>query len=79
MRQAAKVACFLANVNSLPFDYVVRQKVAGTTLNFFIVKQFPVLPPFAYNPADTAFIAPARPGTGLHRLGHGAVRGRPVG
>ena len=51
-------ACFLANVNSLVFDYVSRQKVAGTHLNYFFVKQFPALPPSAYTPADIAYITP---------------------
>jgi hypothetical protein len=30
---------------SLPLDYCARQKVGGTTLNFFIFEQLPVLPP----------------------------------
>ena len=33
---------------SFVFDYVVRQKVAGATLKYFIVKQFPTLPPDIY-------------------------------
>jgi hypothetical protein len=40
--------CLIANVNSLVFDYVARQKVGGTTLNFFIMKQFPLLSPSAF-------------------------------
>ncbi len=40
--------CILSNLNSLPFDYVTRQKAGGTHLNFFIVKQLPVLPPSIY-------------------------------
>jgi hypothetical protein len=51
-------ACLLANTSVLVFDYVVRQKVGGITLNFFIVKQFPVLPPERYRPADLQFIVP---------------------
>ena len=50
--------CLLANACSIPFDYVVRQKLGGTTMNFFYVKQLPVLPPSAYTPADLAFIVP---------------------
>lgn len=34
----------LGNLNSLVVDYVVRQKLGGSTLNYFYVKQFPVLP-----------------------------------
>ncbi|WP_319760591.1 Eco57I restriction-modification methylase domain-containing protein [Maridesulfovibrio sp.] len=32
-----------ANFNSIPFDYVARQKVQGQTLNLFIVEQLPVI------------------------------------
>ena len=30
---------------SLVFDFASRQKIGGTTLNFFLLKQFPVIPP----------------------------------
>lgn len=49
---------FLASCNSLTFDFIARQKVAGTSLNFFIVKQFPVLPPETFGEAELAFIVP---------------------
>ncbi len=32
-------------LSSMPFDYFVRQKNGGTTMNFFYVKQFPILTP----------------------------------
>jgi hypothetical protein len=51
-------ACFLANTCSIPFDYAVRQKIGGTAMDFFHVKQFPVLPPSAYTPEDLRFIVP---------------------
>jgi hypothetical protein len=51
-------ACLLANTCSIPFDYAARQKIGGTTMNFFYVKQFPVLPPDAYTPRDVRFILP---------------------
>lgn len=51
-------ACLFANMNSLVLDFVARQKIGGTHMNFFLVKQFPVLPPSAYTPADVDFIAP---------------------
>ncbi len=38
---------------------IVRQKVGGLHLNFFIVKQLPVLPPSAYTPTDIDFHRPA--------------------
>jgi len=40
--------CLLANFNAIVLDYVVRQKLGGTTLTFFIMEQLPVLPPDTY-------------------------------
>lgn len=37
-----------ANLNSVIFDFVTRQKVQGQTLNLFIVEQLPVVPPEMY-------------------------------
>lgn len=34
----------VANFNALPFDYVARQKVQSTHLNWYIVEQLPVIP-----------------------------------
>ncbi|KAF5084981.1 putative DNA-binding domain protein [anaerobic digester metagenome] len=48
----------LANLNSLVFDFIARQKIGSTTMNFFIVKQLPVLPPSTYTPTLTDYIAP---------------------
>jgi hypothetical protein len=53
-----KLAGFVANFAALPFDFVARQKIGGTSLNFFILYQFPVLPPSAYSAADLTFIVP---------------------
>jgi len=39
-------------------DYVARGKVGGAHLNFFIVKQFAVLPPSAFEKRDVEFIFP---------------------
>jgi hypothetical protein len=47
-----------ANLNVLVHDFVVRHKVGGTNLGFFLVRQFPVLPPDRYNATDRAFITP---------------------
>jgi hypothetical protein len=54
----ALAACFCGYLNSLTFDYVVRQKMGGTNLNFFIVKQLPVLPPDRYSQNDINYITP---------------------
>ena len=45
-------ALMCAVLSSFAFDFVARQKIGGASLNFFIVKQLPVLPP------DT-FVQPA--------------------
>ena len=37
-----------ANLASFCFDYLVRQKLGGVNLNFFIFNQLPVLPPAEY-------------------------------
>ena len=39
----------LSNLNCIPFDYVVRQKMQGTTLNWYIVEQLPVIAPADYD------------------------------
>lgn len=42
---ASSAALLLANFNSLLLDWAARFSVGGTHMNFFIVKQLPVLPP----------------------------------
>nr|WP_298522437.1 N-6 DNA methylase [uncultured Halomonas sp.] len=51
-------AALQGNLASLALDYVARQKIGGTTLNFFIAKQLPVLPPEAYSEAALEYIVP---------------------
>ena len=53
-----QMAALIANLSAICFDFAARQKVGGTTLNYFLLYQFPVLPPSAYTPADLAFIVP---------------------
>ena len=50
-------ACLLANLNSLVTDYLVRLKVPGTHVSFFILKQIPILPPDSYSEDEIEFIA----------------------
>lgn len=57
IKQAELISCLLANFSSLTFDFVTRHKVGGTHMNFFIVKQLPVLPPEAYTQQDIKFIS----------------------
>lgn len=51
---SALVAC----LSSLACDYVARQKIGGTTLNFFLYRQLAVLPPFVFSSDDISFICP---------------------
>ncbi|MCY3748922.1 MAG: restriction endonuclease [Chloroflexi bacterium] len=46
---ASDLACLAANLNSMCFDFVARQKVQGTTLNLYILEQLPIIKPDAYN------------------------------
>jgi hypothetical protein len=48
----------LANFNSFCFDYATRQSIGGGNLNFYIIKQLPVLPPDCYTPDLLDFIVP---------------------
>ena len=56
--QTPMLACaLLANLNSLTLDFVARQKMAGTSLKYFFLKQFPVLPPNFYSGDHLKFIS----------------------
>lgn len=58
-RLSNKFYClFAANLNSLVLDYVLRQKIGGASLSYFILKQLPVIPPDRYTQANIDFIAP---------------------
>lgn len=46
----------LANMNSFVFDYCTRQKIGGTHLRLFTVKQLPVVPPQWFYDTQTDFL-----------------------
>lgn len=52
------VPCLLANLSSLIFDYLTRQKIGGTNMNFHYVKQLPTLSPETYTTPHILFIIP---------------------
>lgn len=52
------VACLLANMNSLCFDYITRQKIGGNHLTYSVLNQLPVLARSSYSAEDTVFIVP---------------------
>ncbi|WP_300274543.1 N-6 DNA methylase [Halomonas sp.] len=55
---ARQRAALLGNLDSIPLDFVARQKVGGTHLTFSYLKQFPILPPDAYNEETLDYIVP---------------------
>jgi len=44
-----ELACLMANLNSHVYDFSCRQKIGNITLNWFIVKQIPVIPSYVYH------------------------------
>ena len=57
-KPAPVTAGFIASIVALVFDFSARQKIGGTTLNFFILYQLPVLPPSFYTAPRLDFIVP---------------------
>lgn len=57
-RRPEDIAGLIANMAALAFDFASRQKIGGTTLNFFILYQLPILPPDFYTESRLAFIVP---------------------
>lgn len=52
------VAALYGCLASLPCDYLAKQKVGGSHLKNFVLKQLPVLAPSTYSSRDLAFIVP---------------------
>jgi hypothetical protein len=52
------ISCHLANAGSIVFDFAARQKIGGTTMNFFYVKQFPFITSLQYERQDVFYILP---------------------
>ena len=55
---AACEAALLANLTSITADYIARQKIGGTSLAYFHMRQFPILPPSTYTAPILAFLIP---------------------
>ncbi|MCX0247184.1 BREX-1 system adenine-specific DNA-methyltransferase PglX [Streptomyces drozdowiczii] len=56
-RNSRDSAALVAHFNSFVYDYVTRQKAAGLNLNFFHIRQLPVLPPDTVH-RHTDFLTP---------------------
>ena len=48
VKNSHQIYLLVANFSSFVFDYVARQKLGGTNMNFFVVEQLPVLSPATY-------------------------------
>lgn len=57
-QSGGKIAGLIANLSALAFDFAARQKIGGTTLNYFLLYQLPVLAPSFYTEPRLAFIVP---------------------
>ncbi len=57
-KKTTHLCCMISNLNSFSFDFIARQKVGGTHLKFFILKQLPVIPPEKYDSYLIDKIAP---------------------
>jgi hypothetical protein len=55
--QDAPGQLLLANLDSISFDYVARQKLGGISFSFFILKQLPVIPMSAYSESDISWLS----------------------
>jgi len=42
-------SCFLANLNSFAYDYIMRQKIGNVNLNYFLLEQIPMFSPDFYD------------------------------
>jgi len=48
----------LTNLSSFIFDYIIRNKMGGLALNFYILEQIPVIPLYRFSKFIRKFIAP---------------------
>lgn len=52
-----KISALVANFNCLVLDYVAKQKASGGNLNFYVVKQLPILSPTSYTQENIEIIS----------------------
>jgi len=50
--------CLIASISSLVTDFVARQKIGGTSMSLFTLRQLPIIAPKAYSQAAIDFIQP---------------------
>lgn len=47
-KESEKFELLLANINAVPFDFIIRQKIQGQNINWYMVEQLPVVFPDSY-------------------------------
>lgn len=57
-REPTSAGVLVALFSSLVLDYVARQKIGGTSLTYFYLKQFPILLPQKITEPDLSFVVP---------------------
>lgn len=57
IKDAIQMTAFYSNINSIPFDYCLRQKLSGASITLFILKQLPIITPDNIQP-HLEFIVP---------------------
>ena len=43
-----EIICLLANMASIPFDFIAKNKISSMAFAYFAVEQFPIFPPYTY-------------------------------
>jgi hypothetical protein len=56
--QPDRIAALAANMSSLIVDFIARQKLGGTSLNYFTMKQISFLPPDYYTSIRLSYVTP---------------------
>lgn len=51
-------AALYANFSSIILDWIVRQKIGGSNMSFYLVKQLPIFSPSEYRAIDLEYIVP---------------------
>jgi hypothetical protein len=62
---STSASLLLANLNSMPFDFIARQKAQSTHLNWYILEQLPVIAPARFQEPLPAAFAQAMRAAGL--------------
>ena len=60
------VQTIFSNLNSIPLDFAARQKISGSNISYYLLKQLPVFPPHLLHRVSPRLHYPKGAGTHLH-------------